>query len=144
MADGRALFLRAQFKTSVLDVRLTYKAQQAPLAKALKDIRTLTNVRFTYNADIIRRQPPVTIDAKQVTLEAVLKQILSGTKLQFAEDLGGIVIFPDEDAGEKTGKRSILVTGQVGERTIQTCRALPFVHPSLISEPLLPETACFP
>lgn len=100
---------------SVLDIRVTYKADKTPLAKALKDIRTLSNVRFTYNADIIRRQPPVTVDMKHVTLENLLKQVLQNTKLQFAVDLGGIIIYPDEDPGGNTkpGKVGFLLQGQV-------------------------------
>ncbi|WP_298710199.1 SusC/RagA family TonB-linked outer membrane protein [Chitinophaga sp.] len=105
--------LAAQTK-SVLDIRVSYKAEKTPLAKALKDIRTLTNVRFTYNSDLIRRQPPVTVDMKQVTLEALLKQVLQKSALQFAEDMGGIIIFPDEVEKLKPGQKlSLLLSGQV-------------------------------
>lgn len=99
---------------SVLDLRVSYKTEKTPLAKALKDIRALTNVRFTYNSDVIRRQPPVTVDMKQVTLEALLKQVLQKTTLQFAEDMGGIIIFPEEGEKLKPGQKlSLLLSGQV-------------------------------
>ncbi|WP_423736166.1 SusC/RagA family TonB-linked outer membrane protein [Chitinophaga caseinilytica] len=98
---------------SVMDIRVNYKADKTSLAKVLKDIRALTNVRFTYNSDLIRNQPPVNVDAKGQRLQDVLQHILAGTKLQFAEDMGGIIIYPEVEANQKTGRKSFLLSGQV-------------------------------
>lgn len=97
-----------------LDKRITYKATNKPLALVLKDIRALSNVRFTYNADEVRRQPPVTIDVKSETLERILKTILDAKKLDFVEDMGGIVIYPVTPTQQKTVEKiGFPVRGQV-------------------------------
>ncbi|PSL46545.1 TonB-linked SusC/RagA family outer membrane protein [Chitinophaga niastensis] len=98
---------------SVLDKKVSYQASKLPLTTVLKEIRSLTNVRFTYNTDLIRRQPAVTVSLKQGTLEELLKLILANTKLQFSVDMGGIVIYPDKPQPNTSDDLSIVVTGQV-------------------------------
>lgn len=99
--------------SGILNKPVVYHASKQPLSKVLKEIRTLTNVRFTYNNDAIRKQGLVTVDQKTGTLEQLLKQILLNTGLDFAEDLGGIVIYPQHPIESVSISISFLVTGQV-------------------------------
>ncbi|RFS18803.1 SusC/RagA family TonB-linked outer membrane protein [Chitinophaga silvatica] len=98
----------------VLDTKVSYKANKKPLLFALKDIRVITKVRFTYNEDLIRRQPPVTIDVKDETLEQVLKKIL-GSELEFAENFGGIMIMPkyNPETPVNVNKLGYIINGRV-------------------------------
>lgn len=84
--------LQAQ-ESGVLKQRVSYHANKQPLLKVLKEVRTLTNVRFTFNNDEIRKQGAVTVDLQNGTLEQLLKQALTNTGLEFVEDLGGIAIY---------------------------------------------------
>ncbi|MGX5817183.1 SusC/RagA family TonB-linked outer membrane protein [Chitinophaga lutea] len=110
--------LAAQEQQSVLNIRVSYKTENTPLTKVLKDLRELTNVRFTYNLDLIRKQPPVSVKSSPQRLEDILKSILQGTNLLFAETIGGgIIIYPEEkeETEPGTGKKQPagLVSGQV-------------------------------
>jgi TonB-linked SusC/RagA family outer membrane protein len=98
---------------SVLDRKVSYQASKLPLVNVLKEIRTLTNVRFTYNTDLIRRQPAVTVNFKQGTLEALLKLVLANTDLEFSVDMGGIVVYPANPKATVSDGISIIVAGQV-------------------------------
>ena len=100
-------------EASVLKQRVSYHASKQPLSKVLKEIRALTNVRFTYNNDAIRKQAPVTVDQKNVTLEQLLKQVLENTGLDFAEDMGGIVIYPENPIESVSISVAFQITGQV-------------------------------
>ncbi|HEY9258108.1 SusC/RagA family TonB-linked outer membrane protein [Chitinophaga sp.] len=80
---------------NILKKQVSYHASKQPLLKVLKEIRALTNVRFTYNNDVIRKQSLVTVDQQSGTLEQLLKQVLVNTGLEFAEDMGGVVIYLD-------------------------------------------------
>jgi TonB-linked SusC/RagA family outer membrane protein len=97
----------------VLKQQVSYHASKQPLSKVLKEIRTLTNVRFTYNNDAIRKQPLVTVDQKSGTLEQLLKQVLLNTGLDFGEDMGGIVIYPHDLIQSVSISIAFQVTGQV-------------------------------
>lgn len=97
----------------VLKQQVSYHASKQPLSKVLKEIRALTNVRFTYNNDAIRKQAAVTVDQKNGTLEQLLKQVLANTGLDFAEDMGGIVIFPEHPIESVSISVAFQITGQV-------------------------------
>jgi TonB-linked SusC/RagA family outer membrane protein len=100
-------------EASVLRQRVSYHANKQPLSKVLKEIRALTNVRFTYNNDALRKQSLVTVDQKNGTLEQLLKQVLANTGLEFAEDMGGIVIYPENPIESVSVSVSFVVKGQV-------------------------------
>lgn len=99
---------------NLLHKRVSYQANDRPLLKVLKEIRTLTGVRFTYNSDIIRKQPAVTVNVKSITLQELLKQVLANTPLIFQVDMGGIMIYPEEKPNT-TGKIEKDEVGQVVE-----------------------------
>jgi TonB-linked SusC/RagA family outer membrane protein len=97
----------------ILNKRVSYHASKQPLSRVLKEIRTLTNVRFTYNNDVIRKQGVVTVNQKTGTLEDLLKQVLLNTGLDFGVDMGGIVIYPKIQITTQSISVSFLVRGQV-------------------------------
>lgn len=99
---------------NVLNKRVSYHAQGQPLLKVLTDIRELTKVRFTYNADMIRKQSAVTVDVKAATLNEVLKLVLANTGLDFQVDLGGgVTIFPHEVSKAEEKRIMQIISGQV-------------------------------
>lgn len=100
-------------EAGVLKQRVSYHASKQPLSKVLKEIRALTNVRFTYNNDAVRKQAAVTVDQKNVTLEQLLKLVLANTGLDFAEDMGGIVIYPHDLIQAVSVSVAFQITGQV-------------------------------
>lgn len=77
-----------------LDKKFTYKAVRKSLPAVLKDLRVITGVRFTYNVEEIERQPAITVDAKDISLRELLKQLLERTSLMYNTGLAGIIIFP--------------------------------------------------
>ncbi|MBS0027626.1 SusC/RagA family TonB-linked outer membrane protein [Chitinophaga hostae] len=97
----------------LLNKQVSYHAEGRPLLKVLKEIRTLTDVRFTYNLDIIRQQPAVTVNAKSTTLGELLRLILANTSLAFDVDLGGIAIYPQNRSIAPDQKVMMIVRGQV-------------------------------
>ena len=109
-------FVRAQ-SSSVLDSRITYHATGLPLPTVLKEIRTITRLRFTYNNDLVRKGPAVTVDQKNGTLRELLKRVLTNSGLEFMEDLGGVVIYAEKPASvnEKVTEKDLAfrVLGQV-------------------------------
>ncbi|NLR78134.1 SusC/RagA family TonB-linked outer membrane protein [Chitinophaga eiseniae] len=109
--------VRAQGSYSVLDSRVTYHANGLPLPTVLKEIRTITKLRFTYNNDLVRKGPAVTVDQKNGTLRELLKRVLANSGLEFIEDLGGVVIYAEKpaSANEKISEKDVAfrVLGQV-------------------------------
>lgn len=111
--------LRAQDRpgSDILSTRISYEANHASLGKVLKDIRGKTKIRFTYNTDVIGRQPAVTVKMADVTLETLLKQVLAGTGLAFMESMGGIVIYEEEKAASgNVGKVGVIISGKVTDQ----------------------------
>jgi len=99
---------------SVLDTKVTYKAVGLPLSTVLKEVRTLTKVRFTYNTDAIRKAPAVTVDQKNGTLRELLARILVNTGLDFTEDMLGVVIYQENQRASVIKDRPFfMVRGQV-------------------------------
>ncbi|NLR57578.1 SusC/RagA family TonB-linked outer membrane protein [Chitinophaga polysaccharea] len=109
--------VRAQSSYSVLDSRITYHASGLPLPTVLKEIRAITKLRFTYNNDLVRKGPAVTVDQKNGTLRELLKRVLANSGLEFVEDLGGVVIYAEKPtpASEKISEKEVAfrVLGQV-------------------------------
>lgn len=91
----------------------SYHSEGQPLLKVLKEIRGITDVRFTYNLDIIRKQPAVTVNVKSTTLGELLRLVLNNTALTFQTELGGIVIFPQNKITAPDSKVMMIVLGQV-------------------------------
>lgn len=82
----------------ILARKVSYKATNAPLSKVLKDLRKQMDLRFTYNSELIGRQPAVTVKVEQSTLEALLKQLLKNTNLRFSVEMGAIMIYEEKPA----------------------------------------------
>lgn len=101
------------------DVRVTYQAKSLPLSDVLKELRTLTNIPFTYNADLIRKQPAITVAAVNMVLGELLKIILEPTTLRYLENENGIYIIakPVVDPGDigvgRISKNTIRISGIV-------------------------------
>ncbi|MCW3467033.1 SusC/RagA family TonB-linked outer membrane protein [Chitinophaga nivalis] len=100
-------------KSPLLSSKVSYQANKLPLSKVLKDLRTQMHIRFTYNSELIRQQPPVTVKMQAVTLEALLKQILENTGLHFTEEMGGIIIYETGKTEAVTAEVSVVLRGRV-------------------------------
>lgn len=100
----------------VLSRKVSYKATNAPLSKVLKDLRKKLDLRFTYNSELIGRQPAVTVSIEQGSLEALLKQLLKNTGLHYSVDMGGVTIYEDKTvnvAPADVKVTGVIVRGQV-------------------------------
>lgn len=102
----------------ILTRKVSYKAINAPLSKVLKDLRKQMDLRFTYNSELIGRQPAVTVKVEQTTLEALLRQLLKNTNLRFSVEMGAIMIYEEKPAttavpspGDKVN--GVVVRGQI-------------------------------
>lgn len=99
--------------------KITYKTSKTALSTVLKDVRKKTNVRFSYNSELVGRQQPVTINVTGVPLRDFLQQLLGNCGLQFAEDMGVIIIYEKKEeritmADLKTDRKlSVVMRGQV-------------------------------
>ncbi|MBC9932828.1 SusC/RagA family TonB-linked outer membrane protein [Chitinophaga qingshengii] len=99
---------------ALLSRKVSYKAANMPLSKVLKELRKQMDVRFTYNSELIGRQPSVTVQIEQGSLESLLKQVLKGTNLIFTVDMGGIVIYESRTTSNEDPKGVFVVLrGQV-------------------------------
>ncbi|MFB6454122.1 SusC/RagA family TonB-linked outer membrane protein [Chitinophaga sp. Hz27] len=98
---------------SVLDTRVSFKAVKQPLSTVLKDIRTITNVRFTYNMDQVRKAPLVTVNQQNVTLRELLQRVLANSGLSFTEYFRGVMIMPEKAKVVQTGVLGFPIRGQV-------------------------------
>lgn len=99
----------------ILSRRITYEASHVSLSKVLKDLREKMKVRFTYNTEVIGRQPEVTVKVNNVTLETLLKQILSNTTLGFTGVMDGVVIY-ETDRSKVPGKEARIIQGRVTDK----------------------------
>lgn len=99
-----------------LDKKFTYKAVRKSLPAVLKDIRVITGIRFTYNVEEIEQQPAVTVDAKDMPLRDLLKQLLEKTSLTYSTGLAGIIIFPRVEPEVQSVRKGFLVSGQVTDK----------------------------
>ncbi|GAB3349528.1 TonB-dependent receptor [Arachidicoccus ginsenosidivorans] len=124
----------------ILSEKITYQADHTPLETVLKELRAETNLRFTFNTALVRKQRSVTVRVKQVTLSSLLKQILAGTGLSFAESMGGVVIFEapknsEQNQEEKDSKASsdskvsIILKGQLVSLTGETLSGVTITAP---------------
>ncbi len=104
---------RLQAQEHVLSIKVTYKAVNQPLSTVLKEIRALSNVRFTFNSDQVRKAPAVTVDQQNGTLRDLLQRILSNSGLSFAEYFGGVIIYPEKPKDNPGNKLSFPVRGRV-------------------------------
>ncbi|MBO9732122.1 MAG: SusC/RagA family TonB-linked outer membrane protein [Chitinophaga sp.] len=96
----------------ILSRRISYEANHASLSKVLKDIREKTKIRFTYNTELVARQAAVTVKADNVTLEALLKEVLTNTGLMFSVAMDGIIIY-EPDRKDKKTKEGRVIQGRV-------------------------------
>ncbi|RAJ83184.1 TonB-linked SusC/RagA family outer membrane protein [Chitinophaga dinghuensis] len=96
-----------------LNTKIKYKAVNQPLATVLKEIRTISGVRFTYNTDQVKKAPAVTVDQQSGTLKQLLERVLSNSGLDFAEYFGGILIYPDKPKANPDKRLSFPVRGRV-------------------------------
>ncbi|WP_341837964.1 SusC/RagA family TonB-linked outer membrane protein [Chitinophaga pollutisoli] len=102
-----------------LGQKITYKASKAALSAVLKDVRKKTNVRFSYNSELVGRQQPVTVDVTAVPLRDFLQQVLGSCGLQFVEEMGVVIIYEKKEARTTAAEPqvpkqlSVLLRGQV-------------------------------
>lgn len=101
------------WQSDLLGTKVTYHSKGLPLSTVLKQIRDLTKVRFTYNNDLIRKGPAVTVDHKDGTLGDLLKKVLANSGLEFIEDFGGIVIYPQKNSSVIDERVGFYIQGQV-------------------------------
>lgn len=105
--------------SGILLKKVTYQANRSSLSNVLRDIRKKAQVRFTYNREVIGQQQPVTVKVVDVTLDALLKQVLQNTGLVFREEMGGIVIYEEKKTThvrEPQGQRpelNVIVRGKI-------------------------------
>ncbi|SKA37838.1 TonB-linked outer membrane protein, SusC/RagA family [Chitinophaga eiseniae] len=97
----------------ILTRKVSYKATNAPLSRVLKDLRKQMDLRFTYNSELIGRQPAVTVKVEQSTLETLLKQLLKNTNLRFSVEMGAIMIYEEKPATTAIPSPGDKVTGVV-------------------------------
>lgn len=80
----------------ILARKVSYKAEKYSLNRVLKDLRKQMNIRFTYNDEHIREQPPVTVNLQSVPFETLLNEILKGTDLTYTVAFGGVILAKKE------------------------------------------------
>ncbi len=82
--------------SDILARKVSYKAEKYSLNRVLKDLRKQMNIRFTYNDEHIREQPPVTVNLQSVPFETLLKEILKSTDLSYTVAFGGVILAKKE------------------------------------------------
>ncbi|HEY9259819.1 SusC/RagA family TonB-linked outer membrane protein [Chitinophaga sp.] len=115
LASG-AIFAQDNDGTEILSRKVSYKAQKYPLSRVLKDLRRQMQVRFTYNDEHVRQQPPITVNMQGVTFEALLNEILKGTDLTYTVTFGGVILGKKEKAVAEVVKPNdmhVVLRGQV-------------------------------
>ncbi|WP_212003962.1 archease [Chitinophaga sp. HK235] len=115
LQTGSGLYAQDNAGDAILSRKISYEASHAPLSKVLKDIREKTKVRFTYNTEVINRQPAVTVKAENVSLETLLKQVLTNTNLLFDVAMEGVVIY-ETDRKQTKDKIGVIVWGRVTDQ----------------------------
>jgi TonB-linked SusC/RagA family outer membrane protein len=113
LLGGNSLVAQDNGKSIILSQKISYQANKSPLSKVLKEIRVQMKVRFTYNSELVRRQPAVTVKVEGVTLETLLLQVLQNTGLVFAEEMGGIIIYEGKPSGVAANDMAVILRGQV-------------------------------
>ncbi|MEZ2440385.1 SusC/RagA family TonB-linked outer membrane protein [Chitinophaga sp. RCC_12] len=113
LLTGNGALAQDSIQQEILSRKISYEANKSSLSKVLKDLRTKMHIRFTYNSELIRRQPPVTVKVNAVSLESLLKKLLLNTGLQFMVEMGGIIIYEQEVPVEKATSQSVILRGRV-------------------------------
>jgi TonB-linked SusC/RagA family outer membrane protein len=101
---GSASFAQENVGADILSRKVSYKAQKYPLLRVLKDLRKQMQVRFTYNDEHVRQQPPITVNMQGVTFETLLNEILKGTDLTYTVTFGGVILGKKEKVAEAAVK----------------------------------------
>jgi TonB-linked SusC/RagA family outer membrane protein len=92
LLTGNASLAQENDGADILSRKVSYKAQKYPLSRVLKDLRKQMQVRFTYNDEHVRQQPPITVNMEGVTFETLLNEILKGTDLTYTVTFGGVIL----------------------------------------------------
>ena len=63
--------------------KITLRAERKPVAEVLKQIETQTDYRFSYNPDLLKDFPPVSLQVSEAPVETVLERLFAKTNVQF-------------------------------------------------------------
>lgn len=101
---------------TVKDKNITLKTQNESLVSILNKISALTNYKFFYDQETADKAPRVSIDAKNATIQSVLKQIAAQTHLYFHKTNNTISVSKTPPALPQEADRVIttkIVTGNI-------------------------------
>jgi TonB-linked SusC/RagA family outer membrane protein len=76
--------------------KVTLAAQNVRLEKVFKEIKKQTGYVFFYDANLLKRTAPVSLDVKNVSVQDVLKEALEGEPLDFSIERKTITIVQKE------------------------------------------------
>lgn len=71
---------------------ISYSGVNVPLTKVFDAIKHQTGYFVVYNADVLEKSTPVTVDVKNTPLEVFLQRILSDQPLEFSIERSTIII----------------------------------------------------
>lgn len=95
-----------QVSAKGLSQTVTFSGKQVPLTRVFAAIEKQTGYVFFYDATLLRGTKPVTIDARQASVEAVLKQCLEDQQLDYSIENKTITIEKRKPAEEQPVKPS--------------------------------------
>lgn len=94
--------------------KISLSARNKPLVQVIKEIRLQTGFDFMVTAGALRNARPVTINVKNVEISEALKQIFTGTPLDFAlEEKSVIISIRNENPRSAISNTDIIVRGKV-------------------------------
>lgn len=91
-----ALFIQVSAKS--VAQKVTISAKNAPLLQLFDELRMQTGYDFLYSDEMLKMAKPVTINAKQQQLEAVLKQMFNNQRLVYVLKNKAVIIAMKEES----------------------------------------------
>ncbi|MBF9239277.1 TonB-dependent receptor plug domain-containing protein [Hymenobacter sp. BT683] len=103
--------------TSPLDLPVSVTAANRPLPQVLTELAATYGIRFSYDPDLLRRQPPVSLRMEQQPLREVLDQLLRGSKLRYQLIGPQVVLQAIPNGVSSTQQGGVTISGHVTDKT---------------------------
>jgi len=120
IALGTQLLFASSSVGQTLDqTKISIQADNKSLKEILTIIEQNSNVRFTYNEDLVNPYTAIVINKKNTTVGAVLKAVLANTNLDYVEKDDKVVIIQKETdpLANDNSHASIVIKGNVSDDT---------------------------
>lgn len=118
---------------SPFEKKITIHLKEVPLSLAIEEISRVSGIKFSYSKDLIPAQQPVSIEAKNKSINKVLDDLFSSLPLDYQLIEGYIVIQPSKDTKQESPQKKYTISGYLTDESTKEALigAAIYVQPDL-------------